>query len=101
MGQHPFGIICRRPPGGAVFRVLGRVEGRRGAGARVIPDAYCVFNALVIDLSQQDINQEVYNFLATAGAKYGVGFWRPGSGIIHQVKQGLACLSRGKGLGCP
>ncbi|KAG8517884.1 Aconitate hydratase, mitochondrial, partial [Galemys pyrenaicus] len=33
----------------------------------------------------QDINQEVYNFLATAGAKYGVGFWRPGSGIIHQI----------------
>uniref|UniRef100_A0A8I6AIF6 Aconitate hydratase, mitochondrial n=1 Tax=Rattus norvegicus TaxID=10116 RepID=A0A8I6AIF6_RAT len=33
----------------------------------------------------KDINQEVYNFLATAGAKYGVGFWRPGSGIIHQV----------------
>jgi hypothetical protein len=30
-------------------------------------------------------NKEVYNFLATAGAKYGVGFWKPGSGIIHQV----------------
>lgn len=46
-----------------------------------------VSNALVIDFSQQDINQEVYNFLATAGAKYGVGFWRPGSGIIHQVSR--------------
>lgn len=33
----------------------------------------------------KDINKEVYNFLATAGAKYGVGFWKPGSGIIHQV----------------
>jgi aconitate hydratase len=32
-----------------------------------------------------DINKEVYNFLATAAAKYGVGFWKPGSGIIHQV----------------
>jgi aconitate hydratase len=30
-------------------------------------------------------NAEVYDFLATAGAKYGVGFWKPGSGIIHQV----------------
>ena len=30
-------------------------------------------------------NVEVYDFLATAGAKYGVGFWKPGSGIIHQV----------------
>jgi aconitate hydratase len=33
----------------------------------------------------KDINQEVYKFLASAGAKYGVGFWKPGSGIIHQV----------------
>lgn len=31
------------------------------------------------------MNEEVYNFLKTAGAKYGVGFWHPGSGIIHQV----------------
>ena len=30
-------------------------------------------------------NAEVYDFLATAGAKYGIGFWKPGSGIIHQV----------------
>jgi aconitate hydratase len=30
-------------------------------------------------------NQEVYNFLRTAAAKYGVGFWEPGAGIIHQV----------------
>merc|ERR1712241_1527410 len=33
----------------------------------------------------KNINAEVYNFLATAGAKYGVGFWKPGSGIIHQI----------------
>merc|ERR1711976_438523 len=33
----------------------------------------------------KDLNKEVYNFLATAGAKYGVGFWRAGSGIIHQI----------------
>lgn len=33
----------------------------------------------------KDINKEVYNFLETAAAKYGVGFWRPGSGIIHQI----------------
>jgi aconitate hydratase len=30
-------------------------------------------------------NNEVYEFLRTASAKYGIGFWRPGSGIIHQV----------------
>ncbi len=30
-------------------------------------------------------NNEVYDFLRTAAAKYGVGFWGPGAGIIHQV----------------
>jgi len=32
-----------------------------------------------------DINKEVYNFLSTGSAKYGIGFWKPGSGIIHQI----------------
>ena len=30
-------------------------------------------------------NKEVYDFLASAGSKYGIGFWKPGSGIIHQI----------------
>ena len=30
-------------------------------------------------------NREVYDFLVSAAAKYGIGFWKPGSGIIHQV----------------
>ena len=33
----------------------------------------------------KDLNKEVYDFLASAGNKYGVGFWKPGSGIIHQI----------------
>lgn len=33
----------------------------------------------------KDINSEVYKFLGSAGAKYGLGFWKPGSGIIHQI----------------
>jgi len=32
-----------------------------------------------------DVNREVYDFLRSVSAKYGVGFWGPGSGIIHQV----------------
>jgi aconitate hydratase len=32
-----------------------------------------------------DENQEVYEFLRTAAAKYGIDFWKAGSGIIHQV----------------
>ncbi len=30
-------------------------------------------------------NTEVYDFLETASQKYGIGFWKPGAGIIHQV----------------
>ena len=30
-------------------------------------------------------NQEVYAFLESGAARYGMGFWKPGSGIIHQV----------------
>ena len=32
-----------------------------------------------------DSNKEVYDFLRSVSAKYGIGFWGPGSGIIHQV----------------
>lgn len=32
-----------------------------------------------------NLNKEVYDFLATATAKYNIGFWKPGSGIIHQI----------------
>lgn len=31
------------------------------------------------------INREIYDFLSTAATKFGIGFWGPGSGIIHQV----------------
>ena len=32
-----------------------------------------------------DENKEVYDFLRTASNRYGIGFWKPGAGIIHQV----------------
>lgn len=32
-----------------------------------------------------DLNKEVFDFLSTACAKYNLGFWKPGSGIIHQI----------------
>lgn len=38
------------------------------------------------DLKRAKIeNKEVYDFLSTACARYATGFWRPGSGIIHQI----------------
>src|SRR3954447_5861223 len=36
-------------------------------------------------LAAVETNQEVYEFLRTVSERYGIGFWRPGSGIIHQV----------------
>ena len=35
--------------------------------------------------SAMDINGEVYTFLESVSNKYGIGFWKPGAGIIHQV----------------
>lgn len=32
-----------------------------------------------------DVNKEVYDFLASVSNKYGIGFWKPGAGIIHQI----------------
>jgi aconitate hydratase len=32
-----------------------------------------------------DINKEVYDFLSSVSDKYGIGFWKAGAGIIHQV----------------
>jgi aconitate hydratase len=47
------------------------IQAREGAG----PDL----------VAAEDANREVYDFLRTASARYGIGFYRPGSGIIHQV----------------
>ncbi len=39
-----------------------------------------------VDLLAAELgNSEVYDFLESVSAKYGLGFWKPGSGIIHQV----------------
>ncbi len=38
------------------------------------------------DLAEAKLNNnEVYNFLSDVSNKYGIGFWKPGAGIIHQV----------------
>ncbi len=38
------------------------------------------------DLKEAEaVNKEVYDFLASVSNKYGIGFWKPGAGIIHQV----------------
>jgi len=38
------------------------------------------------DLKRADIeHKEVYEFLASSARKFGMGFWKPGSGIIHQI----------------
>lgn len=39
-----------------------------------------------VDLKNSlQLNREVYKFLESASKRYGIGFWKPGSGIIHQI----------------
>ena len=46
----------------------------------------CASDGAEIDLqTAKTENAEVYNFLKSAAHKYGLGFWAPGCGIIHQV----------------
>jgi aconitate hydratase A / 2-methylisocitrate dehydratase len=53
-----------------------------------------------VDLDQAvKDNFEVYEFLRTAAKKYGAGFWRPGSGIIHQVALENYCFPGGLMIG--
>jgi aconitate hydratase len=35
--------------------------------------------------TSKEVNKEVFDFLASVSDKYGIGFWKPGAGIIHQV----------------
>ncbi|HRW40647.1 MAG TPA: aconitate hydratase, partial [Microthrixaceae bacterium] len=42
-------------------------------------------NGRVDLLAAEEGNAEVYDFLESVSARYGIGFWKPGSGIIHQV----------------
>ena len=43
-------------------------------------------NSAALDLLRaEDVNGEVYDFLESVSSKYGIGFWKPGAGIIHQV----------------
>src|SRR5690606_434676 len=40
----------------------------------------------VADLATaNDVNKEVYDFLSSVSDRYGIGFWKAGAGIIHQV----------------
>ncbi|MBC7884957.1 MAG: aconitate hydratase [Saprospiraceae bacterium] len=43
------------------------------------------FNAEVDLKGALDTNSEVFDFLQSISNKYGIGFWKPGAGIIHQV----------------
>jgi len=42
-------------------------------------------NSKVDTAYAENSNREVYDFLRSVSSKYGIGFWKPGAGIIHQV----------------
>lgn len=44
------------------------------------------YKGVEVDLpAARETNKEVYEFLRSVASKYGIGFWKPGAGIIHQV----------------
>ena len=46
----------------------------------------CACDGVDVDLPKANrVNREVYGFLRSAAARYGIGFWKPGAGIIHQI----------------
>lgn len=46
----------------------------------------CACDGVEKDLpAAEATNREVYDFLQSAASRYGIGFWKPGAGIIHQV----------------
>eukprot|EP00793_Prasinoderma_coloniale_P003186 PRCOL_00005821-RA len=55
------------------------IEAQTGKGAGDSPGGAADLKRAI------ELNKEVYDFLATCTAKYGIGFWKPGSGIIHQI----------------
>ena len=89
-------LIMLRPDRVALQDVLGQtvmlsfMQTRR-AGTAVPTTVHCdhLIQARVEGepdlLASLDENREVFDFLRTASAKFGVGFWGPGAGIIHQV----------------
>ena len=64
-----------------------RRDQRRGADDDPLrpPDPGAHRGRRRICASRSAENKEVYDFLRSAAAKYGLGFWGPGAGIIHQV----------------
>ena len=43
-------------------------------------------------LTATKTNEEVYDFLRDVSSRYGIGFWKPGAGIIHQVVLELSLI---------
>ena len=65
--------------------------GRKKKKVAVPSTVHCDHLITAKDSSKKDleraikVNQEVYDFLSSVSNKYGIGFWKPGAGIIHQV----------------
>ena len=74
----------------AQMTILQFIQSGR-AKTRVSATIHCDHLIQAREGSEKDLarakeeNDEVYAFLSSAAQKYGIGFWGPGSGIIHQV----------------
>jgi aconitate hydratase len=74
----------------AQMAILQFMQARKPAVA-VPTTVHCDHLIIARDGASRDVeianseNKEVFDFLSSAARKYGMGFWKPGSGIIHQV----------------
>ena len=74
----------------AQMAILQFMQARK-AKAAVPTTVHCDHLIIARDGADRDVqianhdNKEVFDFLSSAARKYGMGFWKPGSGIIHQV----------------
>jgi aconitate hydratase len=74
----------------AQMAILQFMQARR-ASVAVPTTVHCDHLIIARDGATRDVdianheNKEVFDFLSSAAKKYGMGFWKPGSGIIHQV----------------
>lgn len=77
---------CAVPTSIHCDHLIQAVDGAEADLKVIITTATCIPPALTVRHQRSIVsNQEVFDFLESAARKYGIEFWKPGSGIIHQI----------------
>ena len=73
-------IYCIDPSDGKVVRSI-KAPAYWPTGLACVITSYSIHYTKLYELRSE---REVFDFLAAVSARYGIGFWKPGAGIIHQ-----------------